>query len=693
MASTLEDKLASALRDKDKVEAIRSGLRRLRKHRVEALSKLSDYEALRQAASEIKNRAVRSLPQLVERFASQVKKQGGTVHMAVDAEQARKTVLDVLSLHGVTRVVKSKSMTSEEIGLNGFLEKAGIEVVDTDLGERAVQLSGEKPSHIVAPAMHLTRHDFARLLKEKEGVEVSADPEQITRAAREVLRKRFMAAQAAVSGANFLVAETGSVVLVTNEGNGRLGPSIPPVYIVVAGIEKLVESLSDAATLLELLPRSATGQNLTVYTTFTNGPQIMQDGSLQDFHVVLIDNGRLKSVGTELEPSLKCIRCGACLNTCPTFNVVGGHVFGDVYSGPMGVLWTAVTKGYGAANEFSDMCISCGLCSSVCPTRIPIAETIIKIKSTGSNRRGRRRSEKVLTSVGTIEKYASTAPWLWNGLVSSPLGRFAMSLLGLDARRSAPLVSGKLRIKSELGEPCNTFIYFSDVFARYNESEIGLEAKRVFDEAGLILYYPEEQTEAGMPYLSYGMVQKARRVASKNIEALVPYVQKGYRVVTTEPTALYMLREIYPMLIEYQSARLLAKNSFSAAQTLLQYVEKGEIRLAKKFGASKVFYHSPCHARALGGSPYPELLRAAGYEVVTSDVTCCGIAGSFGYKKGVLGYELSVTVGEELFEQARGFDGDLYSTDSSVCGIQLFDLLKKRSAHPLKLIRVETTRS
>lgn len=674
------------------MRAIRTGLRRLRKHRVEALSKLSDYKGLRRAASEIKDKAVRNLPQLVERFTFQVKKQGGTVHIASDAEQARKTVLDVLSLHGVTRVVKSKSMTSEEVGLNEFLEKAGVEVVDTDLGERAVQLSGEKPSHIVAPAMHLTRYDFARLLKEKEGVEVSADPEQITRAARQVLRKRFVSAQAAVSGANFLVAETGSVVLVTNEGNGRLGPSIPPVYIVIAGVEKIVESLNDAATLLELLPRSATGQSLTVYTTFTNGPQLLENGTLQDFHVVLIDNGRFRAVGTLLEPALKCIRCGACLNTCPTFNVVGGHVFGDVYSGPMGLLWTAVTKGFDAANEFSDMCISCGLCSSVCPTLIPIAETIIKIKSTGSNRRGRRRSERVLTSVDSIEKYASKMPWLWNNLISSSLGRHSLSLAGLDPRRSAPLVSHRLKIEGELGDPQSTFIYFSDVFARYNEPEIGFEAQRVFGEAGLKLYYPEKQTEAGMPYLSYGMIEKAKRAASKNLSVLFPYVQKGYRVVTTEPTALYMLREIYPMLIEHSSTNLLAKNSFSAGQTLLERVGKGEIRLSKKFDASKVFYHSPCHARALGVSPYPELLRVAGYDVVTSDVTCCGIAGSFGYKKGVLGYGLSTIVGEELLEQAKSFVGDLYSTDSSVCGVQLFDLLKRRSMHPLKLIRAEPTR-
>jgi iron-sulfur cluster protein len=642
----------------------------------------------RRIASVVKEECISALPTLIETITNSIESRGGHVKLAKNADDAREQVVALLRSHHVRRIVKSKSMTTEEIGLDDYLERDGFEIVSTDLGERAVQLAGDKPAHIVAPAIHFTREDFARLFREKEGAQVSSDPEEITKVARSLLRAKFLGAEAAISGANLLIAETGTVVLVTNEGNGRLGPSIPGLYISVAGVEKIVRNTSDASSILELLARSATGQSLTVYTTFTSPPQVAADGHRQEFYLVLIDNGRLSATKNFLAPALKCIRCGACLNTCPTFNCLGGHVFGDIYTGPMGVLWTSITQGVDKANEFSDLCISCGLCSSVCPTEIPLAEIISDVKSRGMNRRGRRISEKLLTSVEKLDRAACLSPRLWNKLSSSSLASPVMPILGLDRRRRALGVAHPLKFLDNLGAPDTTLIYFSDVFARYHNPAIAIHAKRVSNELGHNLYFPTSQVEAGMPYLSYGMVQSARRIAKKNIELLWEYVNLGYRVVVTEPTALYILREVYPRISPSKEADAIASNSYSLGSLVLEAVESGKCKLDKPSVGAKVFYHSPCHARAVEKTPYSQLLELSGYTVTESDVTCCGMGGTFGYKKGALGYELSMVVGKELFEQLKSFGEGIVTTDSSVCSIQMSDGAQKTSVHPLQLLKV-----
>jgi L-lactate dehydrogenase complex protein LldF len=681
----LDDELRVALSDEKKVQAIRSSLWRLREARKFALSRIDNYLELRQRASKIRERTVENLDRYIALFTERIESQGGRVVLARTSEDADRLIAEELLRLGVRRVVKSKSMTAEELGLNSYLESNGIEVVDTDLGERAIQLAGDRPIHIVAPALHFTRFDFSRLFREKEGVETSPDPESLTMIARMTLRKRFLEADAAISGANFLIASTGSIVLVTNEGNGRLGPSVPAVYVVVAGVEKLVETPADAGVMLELLARSATGQTLTVYTTLTSGPQLMGHGVRQHLLVVLVDNGRLRAASSELAPALKCIRCAACLNTCPTFGVVGGHVFGDVYPGPMGILWTALVKGVEVANSFSELCISCGLCSSVCPVMIPVAEEIMVVKRA----RSKRLSERVLTRVASIERTASKLPRLWNAATSSSIGRTVAGAFGLDSRRSIPRVSQTLRMS---GDPDNqsavNYAYFSDVYAQFNEPRIGYELERVFREAGLGVFLPKGQTEAGMPYLSYGMVEKAKVCAERNTRVLSKFVKMGYEVVTTEPTALYILREAYPFLLKGSGESVLvAQHSWGAARILLDLVNKGVIKLRRRFESEEVFYHLPCHARATDSTEYVSLLQSAGYKISVSNVTCCGMGGTFGFKKGMLGYELSMAVSKDLSLQLEHFTGNVYTTDSSVCSMQL-NHLGRDTVYPLSLIEV-----
>lgn len=680
----LDDELRTALSDEKKVQAIKSSLWRLREARKFALSRIDNYQELRERASEIKERALANLDRYVSLFTERVEAQGGRVVLARTADEANRLIAEELLRFHAKKVVKSKSMTAEELGLNSYLESKGIEITDTDLGERAIQLARDKPVHIVAPALHYTRFDFAKLFREREGVEAAPDPESLTMVARTTLRKRFLEADAAISGANFLIASTGSIVLVTNEGNGRLGPSIPALYIVVAGVEKLVETPADAGVLLELLARSATGQTLTVYTTFTTGPQVIRQGERQHLFVVLVDNGRFQAASSELAPALKCIRCAACLNTCPTFGLVGGHVFGDAYPGPMGILWTALVKGVDVANGFSELCISCGLCSSVCPVMIPVAEEIMFVKKT----KPKRFSERVLTKVASIERTASKAPRLWNAATSSPIGRAGAWAIGLDPRRPIPSVSPSLRIRNlPDSQRAINYAYFSDIYAQFNEPLIGYELERVFSEAGLGIFLPEGQTEAGMPYLSYGMMEKARACAETNTRVLSKFARMGYEIITTEPTALYVLKEVYPLLLKKSDdAVLVAGHSRSAARVLLHLTKEGRVKLRRTSEEKEVFYHLPCHARATDATEYISLLESAGYKVSVSNVTCCGMGGTFGFKKGIVGNGLSMAVSKDLSLQLEGFTGSVFTTDSSVCSMQIRQL-GKNPVYPLSLIK------
>ena len=342
-----------------------------------AMARLPGFEALRDAARDLKDHTLANLDVYLERFAAAVESSGGTVHWCADAAEARRAVLAICQGAGARTVTKSKSMVCEEIALNEHLEAAGIEPVETDLGEYIIQLRGEPPSHIIAPAIHLSKEQVAdtfRAHHQELPAERSLDePLELLAEARAQLRRRFVAADVGITGANLLIAETGSVVVVTNEGNADLTMTLPKVHIVVAGLEKVVPNLADATTILRLLARSATGQELSVYTTFVTGPR--RDGDAdgpEAFHVVLLDNGRTDMVGGEFQEVLRCIRCGACLNHCPVYGAIGGHAYGSVYSGPIGAVLTPGLVGLERAADLPNASSLCGMCEEVCPMRIPL---------------------------------------------------------------------------------------------------------------------------------------------------------------------------------------------------------------------------------------------------------------------------------------------------------------------------------
>ena len=362
---------------------LQSALSHLGRHAVEgrtrAVAGMPEFEALRDRAVEIKDHVLANLDDYLVRFEAKVRESGGEVHWCRTAEEARETVLRLCRSVDARTVTKGKTMIAEEIALNGFLERHGIVPVETDLGEYIIQLADEPPSHIIAPAIHKTKDQVADLFVEHhenygktrrltEGGDLVAE-------AREVLRDKYLAADVGITGANFMVAETGSTVIVTNEGNGDLTQMLPKMHIVLASLEKVVPTLEDAATLLRVLTRSATGQEMTSYVTLSTGPRRAEDSDGPgEFHVVLLDNGRTGLIGTAMQDILRCIRCGACFAHCPVYSAIGGHAYDAVYSGPMGAVLTPALKGIGAARHLPNASPLCGRCEEVCPMRIPLPD-------------------------------------------------------------------------------------------------------------------------------------------------------------------------------------------------------------------------------------------------------------------------------------------------------------------------------
>lgn len=338
---------------------------------------LPEFDALRDAGRDLKDHALAHLDLYLETYEKRVTAAGGHVHWAITAEDACKIVLDICMRLGAKNVTKGKSMISEEMGLNAFIEKNGIKVVETDLGDYIIQLRGEHPSHIIAPAIHLTKEqieaDFRRSHSSLPENRNLGEATALLSEARSVLREKFLAADVGITGANFLVAETGTSVIVTNEGNGDLTQTLPKAHIVLASIEKVVPTLEDVSTFLRLLARSATGQDISVYTTFSTGPRRPDDpDGPGEYHVVILDNGRSAMLGGSFREMLRCIRCGACMNHCPVYHAVGGHAYGWVYPGPMGAVLTPSLIGIDKAGHLPNASTFCGRCEEVCPVRIPL---------------------------------------------------------------------------------------------------------------------------------------------------------------------------------------------------------------------------------------------------------------------------------------------------------------------------------
>ncbi len=449
-----------ALADRQLQTALGNVRVKFTQRRATAVAGLPEFDTLRDAARDLRAHVLKHLDLYLERFEAKVIENGGRVHWCATADDARAVILAICREAGARTVTKGKTMIGEEIGINEHLAANGIEPIETDLGEYIIQLRGETPSHLIAPAIHVTKSQVAETFRahhtELDPARSLEEPQTLLAEARQMLRARFLAADVGITGANFLIAETGQGVIVTNEGNGDLTQTLPKVQIALASIEKVVPTLEDASLLLRVLARSATGQEMSVYTSFTGGPRRAadHDGPLQ-YHVVILDGGRSQYLGTEFEPMLRCIRCAACLNHCPVYQAVGGHAYGWVYAGPIGAVLTPALLGIDHAAPLPQASSLCGRCESVCPVRIPIPALLRRWREQAHERRvDGIRARWALALWG----FAATRPRLYRLFAAA-----AARLLALLARRhgrirSLPMAAGWTGVR-DLPAPAGTSFF------------------------------------------------------------------------------------------------------------------------------------------------------------------------------------------------------------------------------------------
>lgn len=392
------------------------------------MPELGDTLAVRNLGAQIKNHTLQNLDRYLEQLVANVRRHGGHVHFAETAEQAREIIGRIAREANVKNIVKAKSMASEEVHLNDYLEAQGFDVAETDLGEYILQLAGEKPSHIVTPVLHKTREDIGRLFADKLGIDYTSDPPTLTAVARKVLREKFKAADMGITGANFAVAENGTICIVTNEGNGRLCTSRPRVLVSLMGMEKVIPRMVDLAVFLKLLAKSATGQRITCYTNLITGPKRTGDfDGPEEFHLVILDQGRSNILGSEYRDALRCIRCGACLNACPVYRKLGGHAYESVYPGPIGTVITPLLNDLVAYEHLPQASSLCEACLEACPQRIDLPTFLIHLRY-DLLKRGRAPLLWRLGFKGWKLGMSSKFLYRWG----SKMGRWFLGLFGKD---------------------------------------------------------------------------------------------------------------------------------------------------------------------------------------------------------------------------------------------------------------------
>ena len=442
LEAPFKERVASALGDSHLAPAVVRATDRLLLARHNAMTSI-DGERLRAQTRQMKEDVLRHLPDYLEQLESNFKSNGITVHWARDGVEAGEIVRGIGLQNGARTVVKAKSMATEEIHLNQVLEQAGLKVVETDLGEYIIQLAGEPPSHIVAPVIHKRLEEIAEIFHEKLDMPRTMDPTQMTSAARVRLRNEFFDAQMGITGCNFAIAETGTVCIVTNEGNGRMVSSMPRVYVVVMGIEKVVPTVEDALLQLQALTRSATGQQMTVYCSMTSGPrQPDQPDGPEQVHVVLMDNGRLQMLERGYGEALLCIRCGACLNVCPVYQEIGGHAYGSTYNGPIGaVISPALAPEIARFKELPHATTLCGACRDVCPVKIELPRLLVDLRSDLVEAKANPRLEE-LAIQGYVKAMSSRETYERGGKFASVASNLLAGLTGGDIKWMPPPLNG-----------------------------------------------------------------------------------------------------------------------------------------------------------------------------------------------------------------------------------------------------------
>ncbi|GMU92358.1 MAG: hypothetical protein AMXMBFR4_14160 [Candidatus Hydrogenedentota bacterium] len=696
----LHARIRAAIEHPQHSHALMRCMQRGRDKRAEALATLPGGAAFRDEVKAVKDRCIERQPELLEKFIANAERRGAKVFLAKDGAAAIDYVLRLAESRGATTIAKSKSLTTEEIEINHPLIEAGLRVIETDLGELIIQLVNEKPYHLVFPSVHKMAAEVAEIFAKATGAPVSGDIPSIMKVVRAYLRPIFLDAEIGMTGANVGVAETGAIVIETNEGNGRLVSSIGDCHVCVMGMEKIVDTIEEALLMVLAHPVSASGQLPTTYVTWMGGRSPLGEGgprSPRESHIIILDNGRTRMRDdARLREALNCIRCGACMNVCPTYGVAGGHTFGYIYPGPIGIPWTAEVHGLEKAGDFAPLCISCGLCKEICPAKIDMPMMIAEVKYRDAKLHGHPKPDRVMMSADRSAKLGSALAPLANWAMQSRTVRRVMeNALGIDARRKTPPFQFRTfarRFKSRpprTGEPDRRVVFFVDVYANYNAPELGMAAVERLEAAGCEVVVPDQRS-SGYPYIAYGDLARARENAAYNIARLAPYAEQGFDVVATEPTAAYALRVSYPTLLDHSCASLaIASHTYEFFEYLLEI--EGDFGGSSSAITGRSFgFHVSCHQRPLGaGHGAVSWLRKRGARVeVIETGTCCGMGGTFGLKAGTLGYDLSMAVGRPLFDKFLNANVDAIITESSVCAIHLAEGTNLPVYHPLEIMGI-----
>lgn len=611
-----------------------------------------DRDALIEDVAKRKDKAVANLEALYEQFKAKAKEKGIFVHKATDAQHANEIIATIAQVSESRKIIKSKSMTAEETLLNHYLEDKGFKVTETDLGEWIVQLRGETPSHMVMPAIHLSRFQVADLFSDVTGKNQDSDIEKLVKVARRELRQKFVEADIGITGANFAIADTATIGLNTNEGNARLVTTLPRIHIALVGMEKLVPELEDALAIIKVLPRNATGQAITSYVTWVSGPSQWKGDSdkNKEVHIVFMDNGRLDLAKNEVfSEVLRCVRCGACANVCPVYRMVGGHQMGHIYIGAIGLILTYFFHGTKEARNLVQNCINCGACKAVCAAGIDLPELIKKVHAQILNEEGHPLKSVLLSKVLRNRKLFHTllkSAQMVQGPMTNEQGylrHLPHIFAGEHNYKQIPAIADQPfrdrweKIKTNPEAPKYRIALFSGCVQDFVYPEQLESAVALFKKEDVAVEFPMDQSCCGLPVQMMGEHQAASQVAAQNVLALdldaVDYV------VTLCASCASHLKENYPKLLEGRSS--LALKARQLAEKILPFssfchdVLKVDEQIFNP-GGPKTTYHAPCHlCRGLEVKEAPHaLFKKAGLDFVKAaeEETCCGFGGTYSTK-------------------------------------------------------------
>jgi len=665
-----------------------------------------DFQALRTQIAEIKGSAAGRLDALAEQFKKAAEARGAKVFRANSPQAVKDYILNLCQEKGVKKIVKSKSMASEEIHLNKHLAKHGIQADETDLGEWIIQLAHQTPSHMVMPALHLTKEEVSDLFSKEIKQPLSTDIQQLVKVARKELREKYFAADLGISGANIAIAETGTLVIVTNEGNARMVGTLPKTHVAIVGLEKLIEKYADAAPILTALPKSATSQLITSYVSMITGPVQNDDGSMKDLHIVLMDNKRTDMAkDPDFKEALQCIRCASCLNVCPVYRLVGGHVFGHIYTGGIGTILTAWFNELKTSEDIQALCIGCGKCTEVCPGKIDIAGLVLQVRRRLAQKQGlpfiQKSALKIINNrkvFHTMLRAASLGqvPFAKDGFIR----HLPMFLSNLSEYRSLPAIAPKpfrdlfKKIKQPKGK--TKVAFFSGCAIEFVFPRIGVALVKVLNKAGIEVVFPEGQSCCGIPHWGSGAFDMAALAAAHNIKPLLE--DDVEHVVVACATCATALKKEWPHILKAEGMDNLVPAAQKLAEKTVMFTELvdkliADKRLTLKDGQKlqSVTYHDSCHAkRHVGISQEPRTaLAGAGFEVkemVECD-TCCGMGGSYTVKQP----ELSMSMLKRKLDNVEQTGAEFICAECPGCLIQLAGGLDKRGSkivakHPAELM-------